>query len=60
MKKTASKPALTADQINQIEEFIRIGCVAAQQPASIEDRQRIGQTALDLIALIQSLNRPQG
>ena len=49
----------TADELSQIEEFVRVGCVAMQQPASIEDRQRIGATALHLIARLKESQAPK-
>jgi hypothetical protein len=59
MKKAASKPSLTADQIQQVEQLLRVGCAALQQGKPLEESQQIGATALDLIAAIQSLSTSQ-
>ena len=45
---------MTPDQINQIEQLVRIGAVALQQGKSLEESQQIGATALSLIDALKS------
>jgi hypothetical protein len=40
---------MTTEETQQIEQFIRIGCVALQQGKPLEESQQIGATALHLI-----------
>jgi len=50
---------MTPEEINQIEQFIRIGCIAAQHDKSVEDRQQIGATALHLIQRLKESQAPK-
>jgi hypothetical protein len=45
---------MTPEQINQIEQLVRIGAVALQQGKSLEESQQIGATALSLIDALKS------
>ncbi len=50
---------MTPEQINQIEQLIRIGAVALQQGKSLEESQQIGTTVLSLIAALKSPPTPE-
>lgn len=49
---------MTDEEKQQIETFIRVGCVTLQQQKPLEESQQIGATALHLIAKIKSLETP--
>lgn len=49
---------MTDEEKQQIEAFIRVGCVALQQGKPLEESQRLGTTALQLIATLKSLEAP--
>lgn len=49
---------MTDEEKQQIEQFIRIGCAAAQQGKQLEESQRIGATALHLIAKLNAETKP--
>lgn len=49
---------VTDEQKKQIEEFIRIGCVALQHGKPVEDTQQIGATALSLIDAVRAVPIP--
>jgi len=46
---------MSDEEKQQIETFIRVGCVALQQQKPLEESQQIGATALHLIAKLKSL-----
>ena len=47
---------MTPEEKQQIEQFIRVGCLALQQGKSLEESQQFGATAL---TLIERLNAPE-
>lgn len=49
---------LTAEEKQQIEQFIRFGCVALQQGKQLEESQQIGATALTLIERLNAVETP--
>lgn len=49
---------MTPEEKQQIEQFIRVGCIALQQSKPLEESQQIGATALGLIDRIRSLEPP--
>jgi hypothetical protein len=50
---------MTPEQINQIEQLVRIGAAALQQGKSLEESQQIGATALSLIDALKSPPTPE-
>lgn len=50
---------MTEEEKQQIETFIRVGCVTLQQQKPLEESQQIGATALHLIAKLKSLEAPK-
>ena len=51
---------MTPEEINQIEQLLRVGCVALQHGKPLEESQQIGATALHLIArLKESQQKPE-
>lgn len=46
---------MTTEEKQQIEQFIRVGCIALQHGKSLEESQAIGATALALIAKLMSV-----
>ena len=49
---------LTVEEKQQIEQFIRFGCVALQQGKPLEESQQIGATALTLIERLNAAETP--
>jgi len=49
---------LTAEEKQQIEQFIRFGCIALQQGKSLEESQQLGATALTLIDRLNAAETP--
>lgn len=49
---------LTTEEKQQIEQFIRVGCIALQQGKPLEESQQIGATALGLIERLNAAETP--
>lgn len=49
---------LTSEEKQQIEQFIRVGCIALQQGKPLEESQQIGATALGLIERLNAVETP--
>lgn len=49
---------LTTEEKQQIEQFIRVGCIALQQGKPLEESQQIGATALTLIERLNTDETP--
>jgi hypothetical protein len=49
---------LTTEEKQQIEQFIRVGCIALQQGKPLEESQQIGATALTLIERLNTVETP--
>jgi hypothetical protein len=50
---------MNQEDIKQVEQFIRIGCAAAQQGKPLEESQQIGAVALGLIEKLKSVTTPK-
>lgn len=59
MGSTARGRTVTPEEKQQIEQFLRVGCLALQQGKPLEESQQIGATALGLIAKLKSLEPPK-
>ena len=49
---------MTDEEKQQIETFIRVGCVALQRQKPLEESQQIGATALNLIERLNAEETP--
>jgi len=49
---------VTPEEKQQIEQFIRVGCIALQQGKPLEESQQIGATALGLIERLNAVETP--
>lgn len=49
---------MTPEEKQQIEQFIRVGCIALQQGKPLEESQQIGATALNLIERLNAEETP--
>ncbi len=49
---------LTSEEKQQIEQFVRVGCIALQQGKPLEESQQIGTTALTLIERLNAAEPP--
>jgi len=49
---------LTAEEKQQIEQFVRVGCAALQQGKPLEESQQIGAMALTLIERLNTAKTP--
>lgn len=49
---------LSAEEKQQIEQFVRVGCIALQQGKPLEESQQIGATALTLIEKLNAVETP--
>lgn len=49
---------LTTEEKQQIEQFIRVGCLALQNGKQLEESQQIGATALTLIKRLNTAEKP--
>jgi len=50
---------MNQEEIKQVEQFVRIGCIAAQQGKPLEESQQIGAVALTLIEKLKSVVTPK-
>lgn len=49
---------MSNEEKQQIEQFIRVGCIALQQGKPLEESQQIGATALTLIERLNAAETP--
>lgn len=49
---------VTDEQKKQVEELLRVGCLALQHGKPLEESQQIGATALSLIDAVRSVQIP--